>query len=102
MSGGVIILIVAAGGAFGAMLQKAGIGDAMTELFGGKSVYGTGLILLAFALASVIKIAQGSSTVAMITAASIITTMYASPAELPYHPVYLRLPLVRVRSSALG
>jgi GntP family gluconate:H+ symporter len=91
MSGGVIILIVAAGGAFGGMLQKAGIGEALTDLLGGKSVYGTGLILLAFALSSVIKIAQGSSTVAMITAASIITTMYARPSDLPYHPVYLAL-----------
>jgi gluconate:H+ symporter, GntP family len=91
MSGGVIILIVAAGGAFGSMLKEAGIGAALTELLGGKSVYGTGLILLAFALSSVIKIAQGSSTVAMITAASIVTAMYASPTELPYHPVYLAL-----------
>ncbi len=91
MSGGVIILIVAAGGAFGVMLKEAGIGKALTEMLGGKSLYGTGLILLAFALSSVIKIAQGSSTVAMITAASIITPMYASPADLPYHPVYLAL-----------
>src|SRR5690606_10732452 len=67
MSGGVIILITAAGGAFGAMLSAAGIGPAIETLFAdAEGGSGIGLLLLAFAIAAVLKVAQGSSTVAMI------------------------------------
>ncbi|MDB4915620.1 MAG: Gluconate transporter [Gemmatimonadetes bacterium] len=89
MGAGVVILIVAAGGAFGAMLQAAQIGPAIQSLFanGGKSS-GITFLFLAFGLTSVIKIAQGSSTVAMITSAGMIAAMIKG-IPLPYHPVYL-------------
>jgi gluconate:H+ symporter, GntP family len=44
MSGGVIILITAAGGAFGAMLQAAQVGPAIQQLFAG--VGGAGIVML--------------------------------------------------------
>ena len=89
MGAGVVILIVAAGGAFGAMLQAAQIGPAIQGVFahtGGGS--GIDILLLAFAVTSVVKIAQGSSTVAMITAAGIIGAMIKGN-PLPFHNVYL-------------
>lgn len=75
MSAGVIILITAAGGAFGDMLKVAEIGPAIEKLFGGASAGGVGLLLLGFAIAVLLKIAQGSSTVAMMTASAMIAAM---------------------------
>jgi H+/gluconate symporter-like permease len=91
MSGGVIILITAGGGAFGAMLQAAQIGDAIQSVFG--SVLGGGggglaFLFLGFLLASVLKVAQGSGTVAMIVGSSMMAAI-VTPDQLSYNPVYL-------------
>ena len=89
MGAGVVILIVAAGGAFGAMLQAAQIGPAIQALFGaGRQVSGVSILLLGFAVTAVLKVAQGSSTVAMITAAGMMGAMIKG-ITLPFHPVYL-------------
>ena len=89
MGAGVVILIVAAGGAFGAMLQAAQIGPAIQALFGsGREVSGVSILLLGFAVTAVLKVAQGSSTVAMITAAGMMGAMIKG-ITLPFHPVYL-------------
>jgi H+/gluconate symporter-like permease len=91
MSGGIIILITAAGGAFGAMLGLAKVGPAIEGVFpGGEGLGRLGLLLLAFVLASLLKFAQGSSTVAMITAAGTMAAM-VDPQSLGFHPVYLAL-----------
>lgn len=84
---GVIILIASAGGAFGFMLKSAGVGEAIKALAAGK---GVNLILLAWTVSAVIRIAQGSATVAMITTSSMIYPMM-STAALPYHPIYIFL-----------
>ncbi|MBI1248917.1 gluconate permease [bacterium] len=91
MSGGLIILITAAGGAFGGMLTVAKVGDAIQNLFpvGSDAASAKLLILfLGFGIAAVLKIAQGSSTVAMITSSGMLVSL-ASPEVLGYHPVYL-------------
>ena len=90
MSGGIIILITAAGGAFGAMLREAQIGPMIQGLFSG-GVAGSGVLflLLGFAVSSLLKFAQGSSTVAMITSAGMLTAMITGPDMLPFHHVYL-------------
>lgn len=89
MSGGLIILITAAGGAFGAMLKAADIGPALQGLFPeGPAPGGYALLPLAFLLAALLKMAQGSSTVAMITASAMLAAML-SPDLLGFHPVYL-------------
>ena len=96
MSGGVIILITAAGGAFGAVLRSAGLGDtirglAEAQVAGGGSpalLTGPPLLFLAFGVASVIKFAQGSSTTAMIVTSGMIVAMI-EPASLAFHPAYL-------------
>lgn len=66
-----IILITGAGGIFGAMLQNSGIGDVITGLFSGGSLG----LLFPFLLAACLKTTQGSSTVALITTASIVAPM---------------------------
>ena len=83
-SGGLIILITAAGGAFGGMLVKSGIGD---EIAGASQSLGLPALALAFILPAMLKLAQGSGTVAMITASSILAPLAAE--GLPFHPVYL-------------
>ena len=88
MSGGVIILITAGGGAFGAMLKQAQVGEAIKQVFAGAQAAGLMILLLGFGIAAVLKIAQGSSTVAMITGSAMLAGM-ASPETLGFHPVYL-------------
>lgn len=89
MSGGVIILITAAGGAFGAMLQAAEVGPAIQAIFADHRGAALFYLVLAFVVASLIKIAQGSSTVAMITTAGMLSAMIAGADTLPFHAVYL-------------
>ena len=90
MSGGVIILITAAGGAFGAMLKAARVGEAIQSMFAtGAALDGILLLSLGFAIAAVLKVAQGSSTVAMITTASMVAAMLGDTSQLSFHPVYL-------------
>lgn len=89
MSAGVIILITAGGGAFGAMLTTAKVGDAIQALF--QIDPGSGglmFLVLGFLIAAVLKVAQGSTTVAMITASGMLAAV-ATPAILGCHPVYL-------------
>ena len=88
MSGGVIILITSAGGAFGDMLKEAKVGEAIQQLFAGAGGSGLLLLVLGFAIAAVLKTAQGSSTVAMITGSAMLAGI-ASPESLGFHPVYL-------------
>ncbi len=92
MSGGVIILITAGGGAFGAMLKDAQIGPAIEKLFAsdtGQPTSGLMLLVLGAFIAILMKIAQGSTTVAMITSSAMIGSMITSTQTLGYHPVYL-------------
>jgi GntP family gluconate:H+ symporter len=89
MSGGMIILITAAGGAFGAMLREAGIKDLLREMLGVQG--GSVMLLMAFAVAVVMKFAQGSGTVSMITTVSIFAAMGISPKMLGCNPVYLAM-----------
>jgi GntP family gluconate:H+ symporter len=90
MGAGLIILITAAGGGFGATLETARVGPAIQSLAAARGP-GAGLIFLflAFTVSSLIKIAQGSSTVAMITTAGMLAAMLAGAPPLPFHPAYL-------------
>jgi len=83
-----IILITAAGGAFGGMLRHAGVGDAIKTVAG---TYHINLLILGWTTAAVLKVAQGSTTVALIAASAIIWPMMdpAANVALPYHPMYV-------------
>lgn len=69
-----ILLITGAGGIFGKVLQNSGIADLLGETLSGVQVG----IWLPFLLSAAIKTAQGSSTVALITTASILMPMMPS------------------------
>jgi len=92
-SAGVMILIIAASGGFGVALQATEIGSVIERTFVGQAAAsgtGSGLVFLflGFGVASLIKLAQGSSTVAMITTAAMLAAML--PAKgLPFHTVYV-------------
>ena len=84
---GVIILITSAGGAFGLMLKNAGVGHAIAAAAAGKEM---NFILLAWVVSSVLRVAQGSTTVALLTTAAMVQPMIATTV-LPYHPIYIFL-----------
>lgn len=67
---GIVILITGAGGVFKEVLIESGVGDAMGELMASS---GFPLVLLAFLISTFVRVAQGSATVAMITAAGLIS-----------------------------
>ncbi len=83
---GVIILITSAGGAFGSMIRHAGVGGAVERL---SETMGLSLIVLSYVLTLIIRVAQGSATVSMLTASAILYPMIGP--DLPYHPLYLFL-----------
>jgi len=90
MSGGVIILITAGGGAFGAMLREAGVKDSIENAIRSFDAdLGLIMLLAGFGAAALLKIAQGSSTVAMITTASLFAAMGVTSEMLGFHCVYL-------------
>lgn len=66
---GIIILITGAGGVLKQILVDSGIGKILAESIAESSIP---LIVLAWTLAALVRITQGSATVAMITAAGII------------------------------
>ncbi|MEV8266033.1 GntP family permease [Microbacterium sp. NPDC076911] len=69
-----VILITGAGGMFGGVLRASGIGDALADTL---SDLGLPVIVAAYIIAVVIRLAQGSATVALVTAAGL-----AAPAVL--------------------
>ena len=86
-SAGTIILITSTGGAFGAVLQQTAIGS---WLAGIAPDYKLAVLPLAFFITAVIRSAQGSATVAMITAVGMLT-VFNTPGALSFHPVYLAI-----------
>ncbi len=68
---GIIILITGAGGALGNIIRAAGIGEIIGSGFSNQQLG----IFLPFIIAAILKSAQGSSTVAIITTAAIIAPM---------------------------
>src|SRR5690606_16867471 len=68
---GAIVLITGAGGAFGAILRSVDIASIINL----ESNTGFGGLLIAFVIAAVLKTAQGSSTVAIITTSAIIAPL---------------------------
>ena len=82
---GGIILVIAAGGALGATLRQAGLAQLSAGLGAGS---GLALIPIAWLVTAVIRVAQGSATVAMITAAGVMAPIVISGSP-PFHPVYV-------------
>ena len=86
-SGAVIILITAAGGAFGGVLRQTGIAASIQDMADGVQAMALPIVFLVTML---VRTAQGSATVAMITAAP-VAKAFADGGDLAFHPVYLAL-----------
>jgi len=89
LSAGLVILITAAGGAFGAMLKATNVAATIQSSFQESGATGFIAIMLAFGLAAVLKVAQGSSTTAMITVSAMMAAMELSQEKLGFNPVYI-------------
>ncbi|MBM7691053.1 GntP family gluconate:H+ symporter [Peribacillus deserti] len=70
-----ILLVIGAGGAFNRVLLDSGIGEYIAELANESSI---SPILLGWGIAAMIRIATGSATVSMMTAAGIVAPIAAA------------------------
>jgi GntP family gluconate:H+ symporter len=84
-SAGIIILVTGGGGALGRVLRDSGAGDYLAQLIAQTALPA---ILLPFIIASLLRLMQGSGTVAMITSASITAPMLAT---LNVNPIFAAL-----------
>jgi gluconate transporter len=75
-----ILLIIAAGGAFGQVLRDAGVGDYVSRHAAGMRL---NPLLLAFGVAALLRLAVGSATVAGMTTAGLMAPMLAVSGASP-------------------
>ncbi|MBV2356497.1 GntP family permease [Streptomyces sp. J2-1] len=72
---GNILLVVGAGGVFGAVLKASGVAQALSDTFHG---VGLPVIVLSYLISLVLRVAQGSATVAIVTTAGIVAPLLAA------------------------
>ncbi|MGM0852298.1 MAG: GntP family permease [Bacillota bacterium] len=72
---GIIILVTGAGGVFKQVLIDSGVGEVLGEMMAGSSLPP---IALAFLIAMVVRVAQGSATVSMVTAAGLMSPLIST------------------------
>ena len=78
-----VVIITGAGGMFGGVLRASGIGDALAHSL---SDTGLPLIVAAYLVSAILRVAQGSATVALVTAAGLMAPAVAGAG---YNPVQL-------------
>ncbi|MET7455014.1 gluconate:H+ symporter [Streptomyces sp. NPDC005574] len=69
---GNILLVVGAGGIFGAVLKASGVAQALSDTF---QDVGLPVIVLSYLISLVLRVAQGSATVAIVTTAGIVAPL---------------------------
>ncbi|GAB2443643.1 GntP family permease [Streptomyces incanus] len=69
---GNILLVVGAGGVFGAVLKGSGVAQALSDTF---NDVGLPVIVLSYLISVVLRVAQGSATVAIVTTAGIVAPL---------------------------
>lgn len=78
---GAILAITGAGGAFGNIINATGIGDQLVEgMTGLTEGAGVAMIIAAFVISQVLRAAQGSTTVALVTTSAIFAPIVAGMA----------------------
>jgi Gnt-I system low-affinity gluconate transporter len=93
---GIIILITGAGGVFKGMLGASGVGQALADSLDG---LGIPILFLAFFFSAISRIAQGSATMAMVMAASLMAPILS---ELDLSDAKLSLVVVAIACGAAG
>lgn len=86
-SGAVILVIIGAGGAFGGVLRQTGISETLGAMLGRAQMLALPAVFL---ITTLVRTAQGSATVAMITAAP-IAKAFVESGQAHVHPVYLAI-----------
>ncbi|NVN51988.1 GntP family permease [Mycolicibacterium hippocampi] len=89
-----VILITGAGGMFGGVLRLSGIGGALSDSLSG---LGMSLIVQAFLIATLLRVAQGSATVAITTTAGLIS---AAALEADLSSIQLSLLVFAIAAGA--
>lgn len=84
-TGGMIVLITGAGGAFGSVINYSGIGDYLITTMQSWSIP---VLMLAFIFSQILRASLGSSTVALVTTSSIMGPLIV---ELGVSPILLGL-----------
>jgi GntP family gluconate:H+ symporter len=87
--GGTVLLVTSAGGAFGDTIRQTDVAGILSD----NSIVpqsGLGLLVTAFVITALVRVLQGSATVAMFTAIGLVQP-WVNPETLQYHPVYLAL-----------
>ena len=77
---GLIILVTGAGGVFGKVLFATGVGEALAEWM---STSGLSTVVMGFLIAAAVRVAQGSATVSMVTAAGLMAPLLAASGVTP-------------------
>ncbi|MFD9821126.1 GntP family permease [Streptomyces violascens] len=92
---GNILLVVGAGGIFGAVLKASGIADALATTFNN---VGLPVILLAWLISVVLRVAQGSATVAIVTTAGIVVPLVEGSG---YSQAHLALVIMAISAGSI-
>jgi len=91
---GLIILVTGAGGVLGEVLIETGVGDALAQAMAASNMP---VVLLAFMIALVVRVSQGSATVSMVTAAGLIAPVLDAGS---YSPPLVGLIAIAIASGA--
>ena len=91
-----ILMVVAAGGVFGGVLQVSGIGAALSETL---DTLGVPLLLLGFIISLALRAAQGSATVAIVTTTGLLS---AAVAHGGYSPAQIAVIVIAIGFGSLG
>ncbi|WAP58017.1 GntP family permease [Streptomyces sp. S465] len=92
---GNILLVVGAGGVFGAVLKGSGVAQALADAFDSA---GLPVIVLAWLISVVLRVAQGSATVAIVTTAGIVTPLLA---DGHYSQAHLALVIMAISAGSI-
>ncbi|MFI1098882.1 GntP family permease [Streptomyces melanogenes] len=92
---GNILLVVGAGGVFGAVLKASGIADALAKTF---HDVGLPVIVLAWLISVALRVAQGSATVAIVTTAGIVVPLVEGGS---YSQAHLALIIMAISAGSI-
>ena len=85
---GTVLLVVGGGGGFSAVLQSAGVADAVARL---ASLAGLPVLVYGWMVAAFIRVATGSATVSIVTAAGLVAPLLATHPEVNVELVIVAL-----------
>ena len=96
---GTTLVLVGAGGAFGAILKETSLKEMVSEWLLHNEMSGVYLLLIAFSIAAFFKTAQGSTTSSMVLTTSILAPLLASLGFVT--PVQITFVVMAVGSGAM-